>query len=34
MNDLNFVFVEHVRQVFEAALLDAKPVRAVAKKAG
>ncbi|MEO5859241.1 MAG: endopeptidase La [Pyrinomonadaceae bacterium] len=33
MNDLNFVFVEHIRQVFEAALLDAKPVRAARKAA-
>ncbi|HQU92833.1 MAG TPA: endopeptidase La, partial [Pyrinomonadaceae bacterium] len=33
MNDLDFVFVEHVRQVFEAALLDAKPVRAAKKAA-
>lgn len=33
MNDLTFVFVEHVRQVFEAALLDAKPVRAAKKAA-
>jgi len=33
MDDLDFVFVEHVRQVFEAALLDAKPVRAAKKAA-
>ena len=33
MNDLNFVFVEHVRQVFEAALLQPKAVRAVKKAA-
>ncbi|MDI1242005.1 MAG: endopeptidase La [bacterium] len=33
MNDLNFVFVEHVREVFEAALLAAKPVRVVKKSA-
>jgi ATP-dependent Lon protease len=33
MNDLNFVFVEHVRQVFETALLEPKPVRAAKKAA-
>lgn len=33
MNDLNFVFVEHVRQVFETALLEPKPVRAARKAA-
>jgi ATP-dependent Lon protease len=33
MNDLNFVFVEHVRQVFEEALLEPKPVRAAKKAA-
>ena len=30
--DLNFVFVEHVSQVFEAALLDAKPAAKAARK--
>lgn len=34
MDDLNFVFVEHVRQVFDAALLEAKPVKAMTRKAG
>jgi ATP-dependent Lon protease len=33
MDDLNFVFVEHVRQVFETALLQPKAVRAVKKAA-
>ena len=33
MNDLNFVFVEHVRQVFDTALLEPKPVRAAKKGA-
>ena len=33
MNDLDFVFVEHVRQVFETALLEPKPVRAARKAA-
>jgi len=33
MDDLDFVFVEHVRQVFEAALLEPKAVRAVKKAA-
>ncbi len=32
LDDLNFVFVEDVREVFAAALLDAKPVKAVAAK--
>ncbi len=30
--DLNFVFVEHVREVFEAALLQAKPTAKAAKR--
>src|SRR5829696_3818460 len=30
--DLNFVFVEHVRQVFDAALLDAKPAARAARR--
>lgn len=30
--DLNFVFVEHVREVFEAALLQAKPAAKAAKR--
>lgn len=34
MDDLNFVFVEHVRQVFDAALLEPKTVKAMTRKAG
>jgi ATP-dependent Lon protease len=30
--DLNFVFVEHIRQVFDAALLNAKPAAKAARK--
>jgi ATP-dependent Lon protease len=30
--DLKFVFVEHVRQVFDAALLNAKPAAKAARK--
>jgi ATP-dependent Lon protease len=30
--DLNFVFVEHVRQVFDAALLNAKPAARAARR--
>jgi ATP-dependent Lon protease len=31
-NDLNFIFVEHVRQVFVSALPDAKPAARAARK--
>jgi len=32
LEDLSFVFVEHIRQVFEAALLEAKPAARAARK--
>lgn len=31
-DDLKFVFVEHVREVFDAALLEAKPAAKAAKR--
>ncbi|MGH9946815.1 MAG: S16 family serine protease, partial [Pyrinomonadaceae bacterium] len=32
LNDLSFIFVEHVQEVFDIALADAKPVAKAAQK--